>query len=343
MFWAMHTGIIAAIAVVFARYVGYFIELTPIESKFVAIAAVFALSAINYVGVKPGSRLQTLLTIAKVAAIVVIIALAFTIGRSVPAHFVEDAGGTLSGGEIALAVAAGLFAFGGWHMVTYAAGETDRPEQTIPRALIVGVALVTACYIALNLAYLYVLPLSRVAASTRVAADAAEAIVGSEGGVAISIVVLVSTLGGLNGIILSGPRVYFAMAQDGLVPSWIGRVHPRFRTPARAIVLQALWASVLIVLGTYRTLFMRVVYVEWMFFALMALGLIRLRQRADYRPQYRVWAYPVTPVLFIVGSLAVVAKQFAADPASSALILALVAAGLPISFASARLARRNRA
>lgn len=336
MFWAMHTGIIAAIAVVFARYVGYFVNFTPLASKFVAVAAIVALSAVNYVGVKPGSRLQTILTAAKVVAIVAMIALAFVAGRALPAHFVEDASGEIGAGGIVMAVAAGLFAFGGWHMVTYAAGETERPEQTIPRALFAGVALVTAAYVALNLAYLYVLPLSRVAASTRVAADAAEAVVGPTGGIAISIVVLISTLGGLNGIILSGPRVYFAMSHDGLVPPWIGSVHPRFRTPARAIALQALWSSVLVLLGTYRSLFMRVVYVEWIFFALMAVGLMRLRGTSGYRPAYRIWAYPFTPVLFIIGSLIVVAKQFAADPSSSALILALVAAGIPVHYASAR-------
>jgi basic amino acid/polyamine antiporter, APA family len=339
MFWAMHTGIIAAIAVVFARYVGYFVELSPLGSKLVAIAAVVGLSAVNYAGVKPGSRLQTFLTIAKVAAIVAIIALAFTAGRAIPQHFVEDAGGGLAAGEIVMAVAAGLFAFGGWHMVTYAAGETDRPEQTIPRALFAGVAIVTACYIALNLAYLYVLPLSQVAASTRVAAEAAEAIVGPRGGSVISAVVIVSTLGGLNGIILSGPRVYYAMARDGVVPGWIGAIDPRFATPARAIVLQAFWSSVLVLLGTYRTLFMRVVYVEWIFFALMAYGLMRLRRRGDYQPAYRIWAYPLTPVLFIAGSLVVVAKQFAADPWSSALILALVLAGLPVYYLSAPLGK----
>jgi basic amino acid/polyamine antiporter, APA family len=339
MFWAMHSGIIAAIAVVFARYVGYFVELTPAATKAVAIAAIAGLSAVNYVGVRPGSRLQTVLTIGKVGAIAALIVLAFTAGRSVPQHFVADPAASIPAGEIVMAVAAGLFAFGGWHMVTYAAGETDRPERTIPNALFAGVAIVTVCYIALNLAYLYVLPLASVAASTRVAADAAEAIVGPRGGSVISLVVLVSTLGGLNGIILSGPRVYFAMARDRLVVPWIGEVHPRFRTPARAIVLQAAWSSALVLLGTYRSLFTRVVYTEWIFFAVMAYGLMRLRRRADYRPAYRIWAYPITPVLFIAGSLVVVAKQIAADPASTAAVLALVAAGIPVYHASVSFAR----
>ena len=137
----------------------------------------------------------------------------------------------------------GLFAFGGWHMVTYNAEETVQPRKTIPRALLLGVLLVTVCYVALNAVYFYLLPLESVIRSNRVAADAADAVFGRGGGAVISGLVVFSTFGALIGIVLAGPRVYFAMARDGLLFSWLGAVHPVFRTPYRAILLQGVWAS----------------------------------------------------------------------------------------------------
>lgn len=227
------------------------------------------------------------------------------------------------------ALIAGLFAFGGWHMVTYAADETVEPRRTIPRALLVGTLLVTAAYVAVNAAYLRVLPLETVASSSRVAADFADQLVGSGAGV-MSALVVVSTFGAMNGVILAGPRVYLAMARDGLAFRWIAAVHPRFLTPHRAILLQALWSSVLVATGTYRALFTRVVYTEWIFFALMAAALVPLRRRADYRPDYRVPGHPVLPALFVAATAVIVGHQVVTRPWESATGLALVAAGLPI-------------
>jgi APA family basic amino acid/polyamine antiporter len=238
--------------------------------------------------------------------------------------------------DVALAIAAGLFAFGGWHMVTYAAGETENAERTIPRAITLGVAIVTACYLALNAAYLYVLPLHVVGSSTRVAADAADALLGTGGAAVMSGLVVFSTFGALNGIILAGPRVYYSMAQDGLLFAWAGRVHPRHRTPHVAIALQAVWSCVLVATGTYRALFTRVIYTEWIFFALMAAGLLLLRRRATYQPRYRLWGYPLVPLVFIAASIGIVANQVAADPVDSALGLTLVALGWPVYHWSAR-------
>src|SRR4029079_3569076 len=177
--------------------------------------------------------------------------------------------------KVPLAVVAGLFAFGGWHMVTYAAEETRDPERTIPRALTVGVAIVTVCYIALNAAYFHVLRPDKIASWTRVAGEAVCAVLGTGGAAMMSLVVAVSTFGALNGVILSGPRAYLAMARDRLLVGWAAAIHPRFRTPHRAILLQGAWAIALVSTGTYRALFTRVVYTEWIFFALMAAGLFR--------------------------------------------------------------------
>ena len=194
----------------------------------------------------------------------------------------------VTGEGFLLALIAGLFTFGGWHIVTYTAEETIDPERTIPRALMIGIGVATACYVALNAVYFYVLPLDRVAASPRVAANAAVALIGSRGGAVISALVAFSSFGAMSGSILAAPRVYFAMARDRLVFRWIGDVHPRFRTPHRAILLQAVWASVLVWTGTYRQLFSRVIFIEWAFFTVMAAGVFVLRRRPTYRPVYRI-------------------------------------------------------
>ena len=217
-------------------------------------------------------------------------------------------------------------------MVTYTAGETVAPEKTIPRALVIGTLLVTACYLALNAVYFRLLPLETVRTSTRVAADAADAALGHGGGTVMAGVVVLSTLGALNGIVLTGPRVYHAMARDGLLFTWLGDVHERFRTPHRAIALQAVWASILVATGTYETLFARVVYTEWIFFAMMAVGLVMLRARPGYAPRFLLRGSPVLPLLFAAASLVVVAIQVASAPGASLGGLLLVALGLPVYY-----------
>jgi APA family basic amino acid/polyamine antiporter len=229
-----------------------------------------------------------------------------------------------------LAVSAGLFAFGGWHMVTYTAEETVDATRTIPRALRLGIVIVTVCYIGLNAVYLRVLSVPEVIASTRVAADAFARLVGDWGAVAISGLVMVSAFGALNGIVLVGPRVYYQMAQDGLLFHWAAHVHPRFQTPARAIVLQAVWSSVLAWTGTYRVLFTRVIYTEWIFFALLGVGVLLLRRRPDYHPAWPMPLVPFAPLLFVIASAAIVINQLAADPVESATGLGLVMSGLPV-------------
>src|SRR5215813_6274201 len=330
MFWVMHSGIIAAIAVVFARYVGYFVPLGDKSTRVIAIAAILLLSGINYLGVKQGSTLQTVFTLGKVIAIVALLLLVLILKSPDAVSTQTSNFGPISVARFALAVGAGLFAFGGWHMVTYTAEETRNPERTIPLALLIGVLTVTACYIALNAAYFYALPLDKVAASTRVAADAAEAVIGRRGGATISAVVIFSTFGAVSGIILVGPRVYFAMARDGLLFKWFAAVHTRFRTPHRAIMLQAIWSSVLVATGTYRALFTRVIYTEWIFFGLMVLGLFFLRRRPSYAPAYRAWGYPVLPAAFVLVSFFIVVNQVLSDPRDSAIGLGIVALGLPV-------------
>ena len=328
MFWVMHTGIIAAIATIFARYLGVFVEMSTVGLRLTAVLLILVLSAINYLGVRHGALVQNLFTTAKVAAIVVIVIAGLAWSGAAPAT--AEAAGSVTANGFVLAMAAGLFAYGGWHMVTYTSGETRDAARTVPRALLIGTLVVTACYAGLNAIYLKLLPLDAVRASSHVAADAADVLFGGGGASMMAALVMISTFGAANGIILVGPRVYYQMAQDGTIFRWLGAVHPTFATPHRAIAVQAIWASVLASTNTYGALFSRVIYTEWIFFAAMAAGLFLLRRRPEYRPAYRIWGYPILPIVFIVSSLVIVVMQILAVPGDSAIGLGMVLIGLPV-------------
>ncbi len=377
MFWTMHSGIIAAIATVCGRYTAYFVPLDDNGIKAVGVAVILVLTAVNYVGVRQGSTLQTVFTVGKIVAIVVIIICGLLFGGAAHQRVLEAADASASQpaaaagiSEFLLALVAGLFAFGGWHMVTYNSEETVAPRSTIPRALMFGTALVTVCYVAMNAVYMWVLPLDTIRTSTRVAADAADAVWGSGGGAMMSALVIFSAFGALSGIVLAGPRVYYAMAQDGMLFRWAAAVHPKYHTPHRAIVMQGVWSCVLVVTGSYRVLFTRVIYTEWIFFGLMALGLIVLRRRDQrdaaagatpatfsgnaspdggveeaaaprpYRADYHIWGYPLVPLVFAASAFAIVVNQVVSSPIESLTGLSLVLVGLPVYYLWARLPSR---
>jgi len=331
MFWSMHSGIIAAIATVFARYLGNFVELGDAGTRAAAVGAIVVLSAVNYFGVRHASALQTFFTGIKLVAVLAIVVLGvWFVATQDAVAAVASPARPVTTSAFVQAMIAGLFAYGGWHMVTYAAEETKDPTRTIPRALMIGTLIVTVAYISINAAYLAVLPIDKVVSSNRVAADFADAVLGSGGANALSALVVLSALGGMTGIILAGPRVYLAMANDGVLFRWVGAVHPTYRTPHVAIALQAAWASVLVLTGTYRALFTRVVYTEWIFFALMAASLFILRRRSDYQPTYRMRGYQLLASIFVLSSAAIVVHQIVTEPAESFTGLAMVLAGLPV-------------
>jgi len=312
MFWSAHSGIIAASSVILARYVAWFIPLDDTGIRAVAIAGIVTFSFVNYLGVRQGSMLQTVVTISKVVAILSLLGMVVFLATPAPHSPTAPPPPPAPFREFVLAVSAALFAFGGWHMVTYTAGETRDPVRTIPRALLIGTLTVTALYVLLNAAYLYLLPISRVIASPRVAADAAQAVAGPRGASLISALVILSATGVLNGVILAGPRTYYAMAREGLAFRWLASLR-------HAIVLQAAWSCILVATGTYRALFTRVIYTEWLFFALMAIGLMRLRGRLAF-----------VPVTFAIAAVVVAAIQIAADPMQAATGLLIVVLGLPV-------------
>jgi APA family basic amino acid/polyamine antiporter len=275
-----------------------------------------------------------ILTATKVAAILLLVSLLFLFGGAAHRSLspAADSYAQYSWQMYGLAIAAGLFSFGGWHMVTYTAGETREPARTIPLALILGTLIVCVCYIALNSGYLRVMNAAEIAKSNHVAADVIERAVGSRSSAAVAALVVISAFGSLNGIILAGPRVYYAMAEDGLAFRWFGAVDRRRKTPHLAILAQAVWSCVLVATNSYRQLFTRVVYSEWIFFALLAVGFFVLRRRGKLRPNYLRGPMLILPALFIIASLGIVWSQVSADRHGSAFGIGLLLIGLPVYF-----------
>lgn len=353
-FIVYQTGSIAAIAVAFARYFGYFVDLphlgpeleawrlpligniTPcadIGVKLVAIGAIVAVATVNYFGVQFGGLLQNVFTTMKVSAIGAIILLGFAAGKGSTDHFFPLWGMPASGdflGAIGIAMVATLWSYDGWNSLTYLAGEVKDPRKNIPRALIGGTIVVIVIYVLANLAYLYVLPIGEMAGSKLVAADLMEKVLPGYGGAFIAAAVMISTFGGVNGTSMTTARVYFAMAKDRLFFRAMGEVHPKYRTPARSLVVQAAWASILTLTGTYDQIFTYVIFAGWIFYALGAAGIFLLRRKRPHANRaYRVPGYPVVPILFVAVATWFVLNTLIRQSADSFVGLFLLAAGLP--------------
>ena len=335
MLVVIHSGSVATLAVAFGIYSGAFLPLGPLERKLLAAAVVAVLTAVNVLGVRPGSAVQTLFTFTKLAGLVIIVASAvFVRGvRPLTASLpLPTPRTTVSSFGVALIGV--LWAYEGWHMLSFTAGEVKNPARVLPRSFFLGTVLVVLAYLSANLAYLRVLTLPALAQHQRVAATAMEILAGPRGRLFVSALILCSIFGALNGTILTGPRAYFAMARDGVFFSSVGRVHPRFHTPAVAVLLQGALSIVLAVSGTYEQLFTYVIFSAWIFYgaAVMAVLVLR-RQRPSLERPYRIWGSPFLPIVFALAALGIVVNTMLTKPRESGFGLGIILLGLPIYFA----------
>jgi basic amino acid/polyamine antiporter, APA family len=330
------TGAIAAVAVTFAGYTATLMGYGPASRLPLAVGAILTLSAVNYVGVQPGAITQNIFTILKLTALAVLIAtgLAF-----VPGHLPTAALPPLDSNQLLLSLGAALvpvlFAFGGWQQTNFVAEELIDAERNLPRALVAGVIIVVAVYLLANVAYLTTLGVSGLARSSAPAADAVSAVLGARGRSIIAAGIAVSTFGFLNLVILVSPRVYQAMASDGLFFPSLARLHPRYRTPAAAIVFQAAWAIVLTLTGRYGDLLDYVVFGDWIFFAAVAstVFVFRARERTGRESsslRFRMPGFPVLPVAFILAAIYVVLGSVASNPANAVKGTVLMLLGIPV-------------
>jgi APA family basic amino acid/polyamine antiporter len=236
-----------------------------------------------------------------------------------------------------------LWAFEGWHMLSFAAGEVKNPSRVLPRSYLVGTLVVIAVYIGANLAYLHVLPLPALAEHQRVAAKTMEVLAGPRGATFVAALILCSIFGAINGTVLGGPRAYFAMARDGVLFPSVGRVHPRYATPAVALLIQGGWSILLALTGTYKQLYTYVIFTGWLFYAAATFAVVILRRkRPDMERPYRVWGYPVVPIAFSAAALTIVANALVRSPKESGIGLILVLTGVPVFFFWGRKARSRK-
>jgi APA family basic amino acid/polyamine antiporter len=335
--WALllliETGAMAAVAITFAQYALRLAGSTGASPAPLAIGAIALLSIINYLGVKPGSRVLNVLVVLKVAALAVLIVFAW-FQPAMPGWFstarVDDTPSTaLSFGAALIPI---LFAYGGWQVANYVAEEMRDPERHLPRSLIVGTLTVVAIYLLVNVAYLRTLGLEGLAATMTPAAEAAGRWLGSGGERFIAAAIAISTFGFLNLAVLAPTRVYYAMAADGAFFPALAKLHPRYGTPAAAIVLQSAWAIVLALTGEYGELLDTVVFADWIFFGLTVAGLFILRPRLGGTSGYRTPGYPWLPALFVAVAAVVVFSTFREAPLRSAVGSGLLLAGIPVFY-----------
>jgi APA family basic amino acid/polyamine antiporter len=229
-----------------------------------------------------------------------------------------------------LAMVAMLWAYEGWNNITFTAGEVKDPHRNIPLSLVLGMSAITLIYVGMNLLYVYAMPVGEMVATPRIGETAAERLFGAAGGRAMTFAVLVSVFGCISATVISGPRVFYAMARDGLFFRSMAEVHPRYRTPARAILWQGIWSSALCLSGTYGQLFTFVIFAAVLFYALAGASVIVLRMKHPEWPRpYRTWGYPFTPLLYVTLCVVVLLNTLRSQPVESGIGLGILALGLP--------------
>jgi amino acid transporter len=329
---------LGGIAVVFGEYLLRSFSIDPVEHYIAArslsaIAIAFAAAA-NIRGANIGAFIVGIATWAKFTALAVLAISAFLLGSSHGAsvsNLTTGTGAPLVVGSMGLALVSILWAYDGWADLSFASGEVKDPQRNLPRAIILGTISIIVIYLVTNLAYLYVNPIEKVAQSRLVAADTMLALFGRVGVVLVSIFVMISSFSSLNGSMLASPRVFFAMADDGMFFETIARVHPRYKTPYVAILLAALLGMVLVLSRSFEALTDTFVLAIWPFYALGVAAIYRLRRaRPDLERPYRAIGYPIVPAIFVVSVIAFVINALVHEPVSTGITFALILAGIPV-------------
>jgi len=329
---------LGGIAVVFGEYLLRSFGIDPsshvLAARGLSAAAIVFAAAVNVRGATLGALIVGVATWAKFGALALLVLASFTLGAShgaSAAHFTAPSAGPLAVGSIGLALVSVLWAYDGWADLSFASGEVKDPARNLPRAIILGTLALIAIYVLTNLAYLYVLPIEAVARSPLVAADTMMALFGRAGVVLVSVFVMISSFSSLNGSMLASPRVFFAMADDGLLFKAIAKVHPRYQTPYVAIILAAILGVALVMSRSFERLTDTFVLAIWPFYALGVAAIYRLRAtRPDLPRPYRAIGYPVVPAIFIASVAAFVINSLMNDTTNSVITFAVIFAGLPI-------------
>ncbi len=346
--WMLFTvgtsGSIATLGAALPIYLGAFLPLSAASAKGVAIVAIVVFTMINIAGVRSGALVQNVLTFLKVGGLIGMILVIFLAPSPGVPSSAPVPGGPAGLMAVGVALVAVLWAYEGWHDVSFAAGEIRDPQRNFPRGIVAGTLTVVLLYLTANLAYLHVLSPSEIAASERVALTAIRKVAGEWGAKFLTAAIVCSILGAMNALVLAGPRAYYQMARDGLFFQRMGQVHARYRTPVPALVLQAVWSCVLVLfIGGFSQLFTYVIFGGWIFYALAVASVVALR-RKDPRMErpFRVPGYPWVPLLFVLTAAALVTNTLLTSPRESSIGLAFIALGIPLYFLTPAARRRRR-
>ncbi len=333
---------LGAIATIFAEYLGYFWPLTPQQVRYTAALAIAVIGAINYVGVQRAAALQSITTALKYAALLGLGLLAFTARGGSGAHFSSPWGAGMSLSLLATALIPVLWTYDGWADPATMAGEISDPQRNLPRALIAGALCVMLVYLVVNVGFLYALAPAQMADSSLIAATVAERIplFGSAGAGAIAAAVVLAAFSGLNASMMTGSRVFFAMADRGLFFRFAARISPRFHSPSVAIALATVLGAAYVLENDFAQLADKFVLGIWPFYALTVAAVFVLRRtRPDLVRPYRVWGYPVVPAVFLLASVLMVANALISDPHNTGITFLIILAGVPVYWLRARLMR----
>jgi len=351
------SGVIAVLAVALSDYLSYFIPFLSPE-KFIfssnidlfilefqyslstgqifAIVAIIIISIVNFMGLGLGKFIQNIFTVIKISTIIVFSVLGIAIGTKIPIDLAinpSDLNISQMIGGIAIALVTASLAYAGWENLNFIAGEIKNPKRNLPIALILGTLGVTFLYITMNYVYIRALPIEEMSGVIRVAERATSVLFGGPASGLVSAAVVFSVIGALNGVILSTPRVYYAMAKDKLFFKKVAKLHPRYRTPGFAILIQAIWASVLVLSGSFEQLITFVMFAIIVFWMVTAASVFKLRKKyPEMTRPYKTWGYPVIPIVFILATLGIIINTIIEQPQESLTGLGIIIIGIPVYF-----------
>ena len=332
----INTASIAAVGVAFSEYLSFFFPLSTMGIKSVAILSVILLTIINILDVKSGARAQNVFTLLKIGAIFGIISLGLVMDGGSAENiqpFYPDRPLPALVGPLGLAMVSVLWTYDGWIFITYVAGEVKNPGRNIPLSLVFCMLIVISIYLLINFVFTYTLGIGAMGTSTLVASDSASIFLGEKGAALVSIIILISLLGANNGFILTSARINYAMARNRLFFQQAAKVHPKFKSPANALIIQAVWACALTFSGTYNQLITYIIFASWIFYAMSCAAVIILRKkRPEMKRPYKTPGYPYIPIIFILFAVFLTFNTILEAPRDAAVGAGIILAGLPLYF-----------
>ena len=332
----INTASIAAVGVAFAEYLSFFTSLSSFDIKSIAIVSIIILTIINVIDVKSGARFQNWFTFTKIASIIIVILLGlFLDGGSTQnlSPFFNDQSFSSLVGPLGLAMVAVLWTFDGWIFITYVAGEVKNPGRNIPLSIIYCMIIIVSVYLALNYVLVFALGFDKMIGSELVMSDAASIFLGNKGGAIITIIILISLIGANNGFILTSARINYAMAKNKLFFKQAASIHPKYKSPSNALIIQCVWACILTFTGTFNQLITYIIFASWIFYGMSAGAVIILRfKKPELKRPYKTPLYPWIPIIFILFAIFLTINTIMEAPRDAGIGALLILAGLPFYY-----------